>query len=123
MHALGHAEETEAAPGLAVDPDPVIGDLDRDRVVRPRRQDGDRHAFRTTVADGIAQCLLDDAIDRGLDELAQPDAARRYVEAVLDLGAALAPELDEAGERVAKAELGETGRAQPSQHGPHLALH
>src|SRR5690606_9587714 len=85
---------------------------------------GDADRARTPVANGVAERLLDDAIDRGRgDPVAELPDRRIDPQPPIDLGVAAAPEIDERLQRGGEAELGEAGRLQPAEDRAELPLH
>ena len=119
--ALLHADDAEASgtpSGLSPPPSSVT------------RMSIDQSAFaftsmlierRLAVPHGVAQALLNDAIDGAVDQLAE--ALLRHVDAEVQVGPVRAPEGDEIVDGVGQPDVEQHRRAQASEDVAHMPLH
>src|SRR5205085_5197005 len=119
LDALAHAQQAEAEAAAAGrrQAASIVDDAGNNVVSRVIRSDRDGNAACLAVADGIAQAFLHDTIERRVDELAEPAAARIDPHAHLEggIGIAMAPEIDQALDRLLQPELGQPDRAEAAE--------
>jgi hypothetical protein len=115
LGALSNRRNAEAVVGVAVDADPVVDDVDLDRVAG-----GDRQPALTSagVAQHVGDSLRDDSIRRQLDRCGEHDPLGRQRGVDVDLALAAASELLDGAD---ETKLLECRRRQIANDAPQVA--
>src|SRR5215471_4977107 len=107
--AFAHPEQAVSDASRVTHPVPVVEDLDHHvtptvlfMTSAPYRN---RDHRRLAVTHGIAERLLHNAVDRGVDKFAKTFAVRRNGHSVVNLGMPSTPELDHISDRRVQAEF------------------